>query len=298
MNALGIALLSVTLAAGASVLTTYALAPQPAAPPTAVGADDLASLQAEIAALHEELGAMRRERVDELPAATSPSSERLAMGDIDGAVRRYLDERLPAILAEGDVDVKAASAPKTAAESPEDLMALLLDESLDENGRQEIWDRLRANGQLDEMIELFEERARERSDDPEAQVELANAYLQKIFELGDGPEKGVWAMKADGAYDQALALDDRHWKARFSKAISLSFWPPIFGKQKEAISQFELLISQQQEGALEESHAQTYLLLGNLYHQTGQGDKADEIWRAGLGLFPSDETLLEMVGDE
>ena len=80
-------------------------------------------------------------------------------------------------------------------------------------------------------------------------------------------------------------------RARFTKAMSLSFWPPVFGKQGEAIQHFEILANQQEEGPPSGHFAQTYLLLGNMYAEQGKSEKALEAWERGLGYFPSNESL-------
>ena len=94
-------------------------------------------------------------------------------------------------------------------------------------------------------------------------------------------------MTADKAFDTALDLDPEHWDARFTKAVSLSFWPPITGKQPEAVSNFQTLIAQQEKSGVTQPHyAQSYLLLGNLYLQQGKTDLAMQTYQQGLGLFP------------
>jgi len=292
MNAAPMLLLCAGLAAGASVVTTLALRPD-TPPMQAAGADssELASLRQEIAALHGQLEALQsaESSADALPAARA--SERIAMSDIDGAVARYFEERAEAgsaTLGEAAEEEGAAAAVVVDYEA---LLDEIFDGDLDEEGRQARWEQIRAAGKLDEAIAYLEQRAEEAANDPDAQVEVASAYIQKIFEVGDGPQAGLWAGKADGAYDRALALDPQHWDARFNKAISLSFWPPIFGKQGEAISHFETLIQQQNAGPVESHHAQTYVLLGNLYTQTGNNEKAQAIWNQGLALFPDDPSL-------
>ena len=103
---------------------------------------------------------------------------------------------------------------------------------------------------------------------------FGRAYLQKLFTVGGGPEAGVWGTKADKAFDGALAIDDHNWDARFAKAVSLSFWPPMLGKQNEAIKNFEVLVEQQSAQSSKSEFAQTYYFLGNMYTQTGDKDKA------------------------
>lgn len=288
MKAAPLLLISVGLAAGSSVLTTYAL--RPASPAILEEGDEptweVDELRTEVARLSSELEVLRVARL-ELPAATSGA--RISANAIDEAVSRYFEE-----LGSG---LEAATTPAAAKlEAPsldiDQALAQLHGGDLNQEQRIALWKQITKAGKLEEVIEWFEQFAEENSNDPDAQVEVASAYLQKIFEVGDGPEAGLWANKADAAYDRALALDSEHWDARFSKAVSLSFWPPIFGKQSEAISQFETLIKKQAGGSMEDRHAQTYLLLGNLYTQTGQQDKAKAIWSQGLGLFPNDESLL------
>ncbi|MHC4838807.1 MAG: hypothetical protein ACYTF3_11570 [Planctomycetota bacterium] len=103
-------------------------------------------------------------------------------------------------------------------------------------------------------------------------------------------------MKSDGAYDKALAIDPQNWDARFSKAVSYSFWPPVFGKQAEAIGHFETLIEQQGSRPKEDRFVQTYQFLGNLYAQTGKQAEAEAAWRAGLEQFPDNSGLKQSLG--
>lgn len=155
------------------------------------------------------------------------------------------------------------------------------------------WDDVRKRGSVEEVLTAFEEHALANPNDIEAQIELGNAYLARLEDATTGPEMGAWAMKADGAFNSALELDESNWEARFSKAVSLSFWPPIFGKQGEAIDQFEILLEKQKSAAPNSNHAQTYKYLGNLYQQQGDSEKAKAIWQEGYAAFPDDEALAE-----
>ncbi len=163
---------------------------------------------------------------------------------------------------------------------------------------QELWKEVADAGKLDELVKLLEERAQARGNDPEAQTQLGLAYLQKVFRVGAGPEAGVWATKADKAFDAALAQDDQHWQARFQKAVSLSFWPPMLGKQPDAVKQFETLIAQQEAaGQNSDGYNQTYLFLGNMHLQMGDKAKALAAWNKGLAQFPNDPELLKKIAD-
>ena len=97
-------------------------------------------------------------------------------------------------------------------------------------------------------------------------------------------------------------------EGRFPDAsIGLSLSVPVFNRgargdlaiAKAQRSQAEILVAQQ-AGMPKEAHfAQTHLLLGNLYQQSGNLDKAKAAWAAGLALFPDDAELkhkLELAG--
>jgi tetratricopeptide (TPR) repeat protein len=288
MNTLPTILLSVGCAVGAGIVTSVAMSPR--APAIAAGSGDvdreLALLRGEVVRLTGEVQVLRRD------AETGTSvSTRLPVGDIGEAVRSYLDEHLVEYAAGAGIELVEEDKKVETPLAAEDYLAQLLDDTLDWDGREKIWERVRESGRLDEVVAMFEARAEERNSDPEAQVDLGHAYLQQIYELGDSPAAGVVAAKADSAYDRALELDERHWEARFSKSIALSFWPPIFGKQQDAIDHFEILLDQQEGGPAEDRFRQSYILLGNLYHQVGQGDNANEVWARGLTLFPDSEEL-------
>ncbi|MBK9387963.1 MAG: hypothetical protein IPN34_24360 [Planctomycetes bacterium] len=195
--------------------------------------------------------------------------------------------------------IAASSAPTPAAEAPAfDLAAAIADlrsKELSGQAKTELWEKIKKAGKLDEVVALFEQRAKDEPYNPDLKVELANAYVQKIFEAGAGPMAGKWAMKVDAAVNEALEIDPNHWEARFTKAISLSNWPAAFGKQGEAIRQFETLLEQQQRSESRPHHAQTYIFLGNMYQAIGQGEKARATWNAGAGLFPNNTELQKQL---
>lgn len=289
-------LLLVAVAAGAS---SGALAHVALRPNSVEGAHEPRLAELELADVVDRLQAGQAELTRELAKLRSdaemvtPQSARLPVGEIEDIVARALDRRLAPDVA----PVAATSEPAAAVAKLDKHSAFdkLMSGELSQMEREAFWQEIREAGTLDEVIALFEDRAERLADDPEAQVDLGEAYLQKIFEVGNGPLAGVWATKADGAFDAALELNDRHWNARFSKAAALSFWPPVFGKQAEAIHHFEILAENQEQLAPEAGHAQTYLLLGNLYQQNGRPEDALAAFRKGLERFPDDAGLIQQI---
>jgi tetratricopeptide (TPR) repeat protein len=180
----------------------------------------------------------------------------------------------------------------------ETALERILDPNADWDSREPIWQELRDAGLFDDALTLLEARAKAASGDAAVQTTLGTAYIQKLLSTSNDAEKGTWAMKADAAFNRALAVDDHHWEARFNKAVSYSFFPPIFGFQPKAVEQFEILV-EQQEAAPEPrpEHAQSYLYLGNLYATQNRRDDAAATWRRGAERFPDSTELAERAAE-
>jgi tetratricopeptide (TPR) repeat protein len=224
-------------------------------------------------------------------ASRANGQARVPLADIDAAVARALEARGAETAHAEQVPTTPVKAKRTAKDAYAELAAV----GFNWDEAQKVWKALREDGLVDEVLALFEEKAKDQANDPAAQVELGKAYLQKLFTVPAGPEQGLWAMKADKSFDAALALDDHSWSARFNKGVSLSNWPAFMGKQNDAARQFETLIEQQNQVAPKPEHAQTYFFLGNLYQGMGKGDQALATWKKGLELFPGNAQLENQV---
>jgi len=258
-------------------------------PAQASAPGELGELSQRVQALEQRLDALQQQTHLETTGAA-----RLSQSDVDAAVERALASRASA---PGTPD--AQSGPRGAAPGAkldaQTAFAQLMDPALDFEARRQKWSELAKAGLLDEVLALYEKQAAENPNDTKAQTALGNAYLNKLFNSPQGPEAGVWGAKADKSFDKALAIDDHNWEARFTKAISLSNWPAFLGKQPEAIANLEILVQQQSQGELQPHYAQTYLILGNLYKQTGKNEQALAMWQQGLALFPNDADMLHQV---
>jgi len=282
--------LLLSVAASFAVARLAAPAPEPAPSLVPEGMDRLANLVSRIESKQEALA----KSIDELRVRVDSGQlgdSRVPVGEIEAAVARAL--QAPATAAA----VEAAPAAASAAPNAGSFFDKLQVDGLSREESEALWKEAAAAGLLDDVLALFEERAKANPGSADAQLDLGRAYLQKVFKAGNGPEAGLWATKADKSFDAALAADDHHWDARFSKAVSLSFWPPVFGKQTEAIKQFEILIDQQGGSASNPSYAQTWLLLGNMYQQLGKADQALATWQKGLALFPDNAQLAQQIAN-
>jgi tetratricopeptide (TPR) repeat protein len=263
---------------------------------------EVARLAERLASLEEEQGRLAGsareldERLASLQAAPPPIIQE---GEIERVLERWLERHAAAAPAGREHEAaEAAETPPGAAPAGggrielDEALGQLFDPRTPYADKQLVWLRVKDAGLLDQVIAAFEERVRREPHNPDFQTQAGNAYLQKVTLGASDQEKGLLAMKADRAFDAALAVDPGHWEARFSKAMALAFWPPIFGKQAESIRQFETLLEQQEsQVAPRAEFVQTYLFLGNLYEQQGSREKALETWRKGGSRFPDHPEL-------
>jgi tetratricopeptide (TPR) repeat protein len=295
MKPIALFFVSAAVAAATSAIVLTMMREQPssgsahAATPTAGG--DVAHRLDEIERRNAEIAKKLDELDMKLDAKAAPA--RVPVGEIDAAVQRAIASQGTAGAADaGDAKKAAKAAPAVDAAS---LFAEYQAGNLDWDARRDLFKRAAEAGVIDELVAMFEKHAKDNPNDPHAQVELGQAYLQKTFTAPDGPERGLWSMKADKSFDAAIALDDHNWEARYAKGVSLSFWPPILGKQNEALEQFQTLVQQQDNQPQQPQFAQTHWWLGNMYQQMGQKEKAIAAWQHGLSLFPNDEQLQHQI---
>lgn len=293
MNPSASAVLSVLLATSAAVGVTFALRPADPAPdrvPLAELQQTLLSLQKEQAALRTKLDALASSAQ---PVAAPAAAERIAApapsaDQVAAAVEAYLQKRgKTAAAAAGGAD--AAAAADATFDVDADFATLGKSFFQDPAG----WQRAYAAGKMEAVLGKFEALAAANPKDAKAQMDLANAYLS-FLQLS--PNKGPLAEKSDQALDRVLAIDERHWEARFTKAISYSFYPEFTGKPKEAVAQFERLVAQQEGMPPQPQEAQTYLMLGNLLERRDPA-KAKEIWAKGARRHPENAELAKRAGN-
>lgn len=289
-----IVLFSALVSAGAAVGVSFALRPAEAPslqPSVADLQQSLAKVSEQQQALQQRLDALAK--VPAVGSAPVDASLRTAAVSSDeqvaAAVEAYLLRRAKA----GAAGV--AAAPGAADGKPtfdmETDFAALLGNNYWEN--TEAWKKAFAAGRMDEVIAQFEALAKAAPNDTKVQMDLANAYLAH---LQMDQSKWQLSMKADKVFDKVLALDDKHWEARFTKAMSYTFYPDFLGKKPEALSHFETLVQQQESMPVEASQAQTYLYLGNLLEARDPA-KAKEVWQKGARRHPDNADLQKRAGN-
>ncbi len=283
--------LSVVLAAAAAAGVSLAMRPNVDGAPK----DTELDLQREVLELKKQHAALSA-RLESLANAPSTASVPLATERV--AVPTVSEEQIAAAVAaymtkRGEVG-SAGAAGVGAADAAFDL-----DRSFGELAKSSYWDNTEAwkkafaSGRMDELIAKFEAAAKANPNDAKVQMQLASAYLGY---LQMDNSKWQLSMKADKVFDTVLALDPTHWEARFTKAVSYTFYPDFLGKKKDAITNFETLVQQQESMPVEASQAQTYLYLGNLLEARDPA-KAREVWARGARRHPDNQELQKRLGN-
>jgi tetratricopeptide (TPR) repeat protein len=253
----------------------------------------------ELRAASRRLAAEIERRESRLVAAAAPESE-IGEAEIAAALARWHADHPPAA-GDASAAARAPAVPPAPGETDfasvpmDEIVRVLYGEGFSDLRRQELFQKLRENGRIDEYVATIEKLAAADPDNVEMQVALGHAYLQKLFGVANSPEAGPLAFKSDAAFTRALELDDQNWSARFSKAVSLSNWPAFLGRGPEAIEHFETLLEQQAALPRRNEFAMTYLFLGNMHQANGDREEAVSVWRAGLEQFPDMEELQQAI---
>jgi tetratricopeptide (TPR) repeat protein len=294
MKPFTILFLSILASAGTAFLVVTVSGPSAtrAEAPRADTSDAHDTLARSVAALTER-NAQLEKTLEELRKdfAAQGGSTRVPTGEIEAAVARALEARG----APATASSKPSPAPAAKKGDAKSFYDKLKATNMDWEDGERIWREAEEAGVTKELAAMFEQRAKDNPNDPEAHVELGQALLQQIKKFGDSPEAGIYATRADQAFDRALELDDHNWTARFTKAVSLTFWPSFMGKGSEAISNFETLVKQQDEVAPLPHHAETHVMLGNMYANQGKKEQAIAAYKKGLSIFPDNAHLKKQL---
>lgn len=282
---------SVLLSAAAATATAFAVRGNEASP----DAQALPQLQRVVEELRASQQAMQQ-KLDALAAAPAPATASgpaldrkeagIPVAQLAAAVEAYLQKR-----GSGTAAPAAADASTPTFDMDTEFAELV---GKDFWSNPAAWRKAFAAGRMDEVIAKFEALAAANPKDTKVQMDLARAYMAYV-QL----DQSKWqnSMKADGVFDKVLALDDKHWEARFTKAVSYTFYPDFLGKKKDAISHFETLVKQQDQMPAQPYEAQTYLYLGNLLEARDPA-RAKEMWAKGAARHPDSQELAKKLAGQ
>ena len=273
-------------------------------------AQDLAQANKDVLDLDGEMAETTYERLTALEEAMRTQTKRLnGVRDDEYQLRDKVGElisRLEKLEKDGAASPRVMPAPDPnaisdiaspglAREEFEALRKKVWDGDASPSDEARFWELARTTGMLEDVIEDLQQGVTDTPRDVEAKMRLASAYTAKLLTVPDGPERGAWAMKAEGQWGAVLAIEPEHWEARYSRAFSWSQWPPFLGKAPAAIKEFEALVEQQRGMTPEPRHARVYLQLSQLYRSQGNVERANETLRTGMERHPDAAELKDAL---
>jgi tetratricopeptide (TPR) repeat protein len=141
----------------------------------------------------------------------------------------------------------------------------------------------------DRCIAFFKQLVADHPTAPNAWLNFGYAYVDKIPVEG-AITQVLLANKALGQFSAALALAES-WLGRYTRGNSYVYWPAIFGRTPLAIADLEKAIALSRQMEKRDYHARAYVALGEAYWRLNNLEKARQIWRQALELFPTNEAL-------
>ena len=143
-------------------------------------------------------------------------------------------------------------------------------------------------------IEFFEGLVEKHPDAANAYLNLAFAHVDKIPAEG-AITQVLLANTSLGHFGKALELEES-WLGYYSRGHAYLFWPPIFGRVDDGIADLEKAVAiSQAEGGGKAYYGRAWAALGDGYWRHDDVDKAREIWRQGLALYPDDPELAARI---
>lgn len=144
-------------------------------------------------------------------------------------------------------------------------------------------------------IAFFKKLVEAHPDAPNAFLNLAFAYVDKIPAEG-AITQVILANTSLGYFGNALELEES-WLGRYSRGHAYLFWPTIFGRTPNGIADLEkaIEISQQDGKKPKPYQSRAWAALGDGYWRLDNVDKAREVWRQGIEIFPGDPELTERL---
>lgn len=169
--------------------------------------------------------------------------------------------------------------------------------------KRALFDELRKDGQLPEVIAELKQMAAGNPNSPEIPTTIGEAELNEIRALkesgsSDNDQIGIMAMQADQEFNAALQIDPQNWEAQFVKYSMMYYWPANPQTDNQVVQNLSSLIDQQGNMPYNSDFAQTYVTLGNEYQKIGQPDKAMATWQLGAQQYPSDSALQKKLAGQ
>lgn len=147
--------------------------------------------------------------------------------------------------------------------------------------------------QYDRAIAFFAQLVASHPTASNAHLNYAFAYVDKIPAAG-AITQVILANNALSEFTKALEIQPS-WIGYFTRGNSYLFWPRIFGRTGLGIADLEAAMKLQAQGPKRAYYARTYVSLGDGHWKIDEFDKATDVWRQGLALFPDNPALKQRL---
>lgn len=166
-----------------------------------------------------------------------------------------------------------------------------------EEEKATFWKLARTTTMIDDQIKDLRAQVQANPGDTEKRLELADAYVAKLLTVPNGPERGIYGVKAEAQWKNILKKDPSNWQSQVSLGFSHSQYPDFMNMTGEAIQDFEKAIKIQERLPNDKRYAVTYSQLGLLYRKQGKIDKALALLREGNRRYPKDKSILKLLDE-
>ncbi len=150
---------------------------------------------------------------------------------------------------------------------------------------------IRKRGLEERAITFLKELAAPEDASPEAQFNLAFAYIDKIPRVGP-MGAGFLSKRSIATFKKVLDRQPDNWIANYGIGMNYLHWPEYFKKNDSAQGYLEKCLELQASGAVKPFYLLAYLRLGDAHARNGNPDLALDVWRQGLLLYPAHPDLL------
>lgn len=200
--------------------------------------------------------------------------------------------------------VKKATAASNAAEdvianTPADFgvqIRSVLKGEVSEDEQLAFWQAVKAGNKLDSLIGELQQTTSAAENDVESRLTLGLAYVAKIWSMPDGPEKAIWAGKAEGVWKEVLAVEPQNWEAQRNIAFSYSRYPDFLNKTGDAIAEYERTLAIQEAAPVpREDFAESYLEMARLQVKTGDPVSALSTLERGATAHPDNALITRQL---
>lgn len=185
------------------------------------------------------------------------------------------------------------------ADTPADFATQIrsvLKKEVSEEEQLAFWQAVKSGEKLDRLIGELQQATTAEAGDVDSRLTLGLAYVAKIWSMPDGPEKAIWAGKAEGVWKEVLAVAPDNWEAQRNISFSYSRYPEFLNKTGDAITEYERTLDLQEAAPQSRKEfADSYLEMARLQIKTGDPGSALSTLERGAAAHPDNTSISKQL---